>query len=394
MQKVRNTEGSTEVVEEAEAVAAQSPEVETGEELKLSMREALEVSLDEVKAKEESSNDSEISVREHTRAKRKASNETNLAADDNASTSRLSGAVTDDSRETSGSQLQPPAEWSKEEKEDFLSSTPKAQEAALRLHKARQGKLEEIKRESGELQWVKDLVKDLDPFVKTRGGKEPTHAQIAKAIDVVNRLGNANNIGDIVEVMRARNLPVPEILEQALNSAAEKTPDLQINAVLQRVAVLESMLSEGAKAQTNLVLAEQWNSFQNEQNAAGVAKYPDLANPETGLRLARNIGSLVGADGPTPLSEQFIASVKDRIPGATYQTLLQEAYRYLGGQVADSKEPPKTQTTQTHIVRSRRAASSVPGRSAGALSSGNVKRFPTRQAYAEAIAELNARDGE
>lgn len=258
--------------------------------------------------------------------------------------------------------LQPPAEWDKESKEDFLQSSPKSQEAALRLHQRRQATLEEIKRGKEELRkeaeenaWAKDVVKEITPFLKTRGDKEPTHAQVIKALKVVNEV-DANTRVAVADILRAKGIPVPaELLEgEEKNIADAKIIPLQndLNAIKMELA--QERLSKQRDS-----LSYVWQNFESEKNAAGRLKFPDVDNTEAGLKLASSIGSLVS--GQTALSNQFIANVRSRIPGADYHRVIVEAYRYLGGRVDDSL-PTKTQSSKQHIIQSSRAASSVPGR--------------------------------
>lgn len=283
--------------------------------------------------------------------------------------------------------LQPPSEWSKEEKEDFLASSPKQQEAALRLHNKRQAKLAEIKAESSELQWAKDLVKEITPFIKTRAGKEPTHAQVINALKMVNEI-DADAKGSVAAILKAKGLEVPkELLSNGADATDEKITPLQ-----KELTEIKNKLAQREQAEMGAVMHQHWQAFESEKNAAGTARYPDINNTESGLRLASSIGSLVRGD--TDLSKQFIANVKARIPDLTYPKLFAEAYKWYGGKVDDSAETPRTQATQKEIVRSSRAASSVPGRGAYSTSSGPVKKYKTiREAAAAALAEARESEG-
>lgn len=383
-------EKEAEVVD-TEIATEEAPIVETVETETegLSLREALEVGLE--KTQESKNEDSSAGVSE---SGSNAGREAEKRSDGVDSVSAAGGTRSDGSgsaanaaaQETAGQKpiFDAPAEWSKEEKEDFQASSPKAQAAALRLHKARQGKLEEIKREAAELQWAKDYAKEVTTFAKVHGEKEPTQAQILKALKVTNEISKAKNLPEVIEVLKAKNIPVPAELERA--ASEEKTSDPVNNAVLERLNRLESERAEEARAKVTQTLNHVWSGFERETNAAGAPKYPDLGNHESGLRLASSIGSLVG--GETELSKQFIAMVQQRIPGATYPKLLEEAYRYCGGRVDDS-QPPKTQSTQQHIARARRAASIVPG-SAMRNGTSNARRsLPLREAIQAAIEQEN-----
>lgn len=282
-----------------------------------------------------------------------------------------------------------PGEWSKDEIEDFKVLSPKQQEAVLRLHKSRSTTLSEIRQEAAELQWAKDIVKEITPFLKTRGDKEPTHAQVIKALKVVNEV-DSNTKGAVAAILKAKGIAVPkELLEEGTKDSVS---DEKIIPLQKELDEIKSWKAQQEHAEVSSILTDAWSTFEQSKNAAGTLKFPDANNTQSGIKLASNIGSLVGQQ--SELSKQFVAMVKARIPDANYQTLLTEAYRYCGGKVDDSSEPPRTQTTQKHIVRSSRAASSVPGRAAQSSSNGQVKRFKTyREAAAAALEEHREREG-
>lgn len=359
---------------------------ETAPEKGLSLRDALEVAIQATKPEPKAQNEELGKSREGSAAADKG--EARKGADNaRAPTSRERNKAADVS--SAGGGLEPPAEWDKDAKEDFRNSTPKAQEAALRLHRNRQSVLEEIRtgkeqiaREAAELQWAKDVVKEITPFLKTRGEKEPTHAQVIKALRVVNEI-DANAKGAVAEILKAKGIPVPKELENA--GVSSTIDDAKIVPLQNQLKEVQDELASRRRAETAAVVGQAWQSFEGLKNAAGTPKYPDCGNTESGIRLASNMGSLVS--GNTELSKQFIANVKARIPDLTYPKLLEEAYRYCGGKVDDS-DTSRTQDTQEqklkHVLKSSRAASSVPGRGAPTSSSGPVKKFKTYREAAKA----------
>lgn len=285
--------------------------------------------------------------------------------------------------------LQPPAEYDKEEQEDFRQSSRKAQEAALRLHKSRMRTLDELKERSRSVSHIEKLAQEIEPYVRATGMKEPATVAMQKAIAMYNQF----NVDDPAkaraaarEYLRAKGIDPRAIIEDdSQNQAAAIPPELA--STLRDVDVIKSRLAEEDRKRATDSLSSAWMGFESIKNAAGKPKYPDLGDTESGLRLASSIGSLVS--GVTDLSKQFIANAQSRIPGLTYDRLLEEAYRFHGGKVDDSAAPTRTQSTQSHLTNSRRAASSVPGRSAGSSSSGPVRKFKsTREAAEAALAQL------
>jgi hypothetical protein len=290
--------------------------------------------------------------------------------------------------------LEPPAEWEAEDKELFSKSSREQQQAALKLHQKRQAtfteiarRQEAINREAAELQWVKDIEKQITPFLKARGEKGPTHTQIIKALELVNEI-DRDPAATVAAILQARGQPVPrELLEKKSDSGVdEKIAPLQreVESLRMREAQREHERLAGT-------LRQSWSVFESEKNAAGEAKYPDIAgNSESALKLAGNIGILCG--GQTELSKQFIALAKARIPDLTLPRLYEEAYRYYGGRVIDAEAPKfPTQENQKHLAISQRAAASKPSRSAPSAPVGTVKKYKTyREAAEAAMRELNS----
>lgn len=284
--------------------------------------------------------------------------------------------------------VEPPSEWTKEEKEDFHTGSPKQKEAALRLHKNRQAKLEEIRRESADLQWAKDLAKEVEPYIRSVGGKKKAHEAIIDALEMRREFDEGNPRAAAAAYLKAKGVDIPEaLLEQDEDSkqTAEKT------AMQKRLDALESKIASEEVSKVRNVLSDAWNEFANEKNAAGGLKFPDVDNTSSGIKLASDIGSLV--DGVSDLSRQFIAKASERIPNLTIPKLIQEAYRFSGGKVDDSPAPRTQESQKEHLAKSSRAASSVPGRSAQYVN-GAVKKYKTtREAAQAALEEIKSREG-
>jgi len=278
--------------------------------------------------------------------------------------------------------LTAPAEWNKEEKEDFGTSTRKQQEASLRLHKSRQSTLEQIKRESAELEWSRELAKEATPYLKSVGEKLSSHEAIIRALKMRNEFEYEDPRKSVASFLQAKGLTLEDLSRQT----PEAVQDEKLTPLQERLNQLENRVAQEDHAKAEFTLGSAWSEFEQEKNAGGKPKYPDILNEEAGLKIATEIGSLVG--GHSDLSKQFISLAKTRIPDLTYPKLLSEAYRFLGGTVDDS-EAPRTQDKQQHVQQSRRAASSRPGGSTQSASVSTGKKLSYREAIAQALADLN-----
>ena len=346
-----------------------------GQEKGLSLRDALEVAHEATKpeAKVETEIPKDISSKENEQSAQKD----------------VSEPDGDLPAKREQPRFQAPGEWTPEERADFESSTPKQQEATLRLYKGRVNKLEEIKREAADLQWAKDLAKEVEPYLKAVGGKKKAHEALIDALKMRREFDEGDPKQAARDYLNAKGIPIPkELLEDADSS---KISDEKIIPLQKDLDAVKLRLAQEDHAKVTSVLSQAWQGFERAKNAAGTPKFPDVNNTESGIKLSSTIGSLVRGD--TDLSKQFIASVRNRIPDADFHVLLSEAYRFSGGRVDDS-EAPKTQSTQKHIAKSSRAASSVPGRGAQSTSSGPVKTYKSRrEATAAALAEIREREG-
>lgn len=350
-------------------------EIETEEVKGLSLRDALEVAVEATKEiKEDVSED-------------RGADQTGATESPAVDGGGREKASTDTGRPA----LQAPAEWSADEKIDFTTSTPKQQEAALRLHKARQGTLNEIRAAKKDLDDTKRLTETLAPYIKAIGLKKPTEVALKEAIEMWREFEEGDPDKAAVAYLQAKGRDVPKELLARAQANGPAAPDPEKVALQNRLSSVETKIAREETAKASAVLGGAWNLFEQETNAAGIARFPDLGNTESGIRLASNIGSLVG--GQTALSQQFIANAKSRIPGLTYPQLLAEAYKYCGGRVDDSPAP-RSQDSQKHIAISRRAASSVPGRGAPGASGTAPKKFKTyREAAEQAMRDLKEAEG-
>lgn len=100
-------------------------------------------------------------------------------------------------------QLEPPAEYTAEEKEDFKRLSKVGQEAQLRLDKSRRRLFEEARAEKEqareakrEHQDAKALAESITPYLKAIGVKEPSEVALKKsAYDVAGIRGRRSSRG-------------------------------------------------------------------------------------------------------------------------------------------------------------------------------------------------------
>lgn len=340
----------------------------------LSLRDALEVAIVATEDK-----------KENERVRTGNASSSDSSEEGGSKEEAVSARDTDAKVPSEEPKYEPPAEYTAEEKRYFSELSRKAQEAQLRLDKSRKTKIEEIKAAQREYDYVRRLAESVNPYIKARGLKESPEVALTKAVEMWREFEEGDPKRAAAEYLRAKGIEPPKELLQEIqaNPYEEQLAPLQseLNQIKQRIA-------QEDYARAGQSLNQAWSAFEQTKNAAGSARFPDLNNNEAGLQLASNIGSLVS--GATALSQQFIANVQARIPGASYLDLMAEAYRYLGGRV-DESSTSKSQTSQDHLLKSNRAASSVPGRSASVNGSVGVKKYKTyREAAAAALEQLKS----
>jgi len=277
--------------------------------------------------------------------------------------------------------LAAPGEWTAEEKADFAQLSRKQQEAALRLHKSRAQRLNDIKTAAAEYNHLKELANDVNPYLQSMGVKDSPTVAIQKAVKLWKELKESDPKQAAAAYLRSRGIEPPaELIETGKQGAAELPAEVTARLQAVDALIMEQQQQKLASARQNLSSA--WTNFEAQKNAAGTAKYPDLNESESGLALASNIGTLVS--GNSDLSRQFLANLQARIPNLTVDRVLEEAYRFYGGKVDDSPAATKSQSTQQHLIQSKRAAAPVPGRAPSSSRSEPVKRFKTYREAAEA----------
>lgn len=359
----------------------------------LSLRDALEVSIE--LHKEPKSQDDDTAKTGRDAAQKTASRDSSKTGD-GASPASTSA---DGAGDPGAKPLQPPSEYSPEEKADFLASPRKAQEAALRLDRSRKARIEEIKTAAREYdakkkehEDISDLARALTPYIKAIGSKMPTEVAMKKAIELWHSVESSNDPrGVLAQILERKGIKPPDDWKESTSKGSASSDDK--NSPLQeRLTRVEGELEKEKLGKLAATMRSAYVTLAQEKNGAGQLRYPDFSDPEKQGELGKAIGSLV--HGRSELSKDFIARTAARIPDLTLERLMLEAYRYCGGRIDDTAEAPsRTQNTQQHIEKSKRAASSVPGRGAQTTGSGKPKKFGSyREAAAAALAEHRERE--
>lgn len=368
---------------EAKSTESEASETPAVESKGMSLRDALEVGTETAKIKEAASGE------------RPSDNRSDRKDDGEKSLDRGEAASTQPDRRTeekTGPKYQPPADLDEAEKADFLSLSPKGQEAAIRLHKSRRAKLEAAFKAEKDAEPYRKLSENVNPYLKALGVKDSPEVAIQKALAMWREFEDAPDPkAAAAAYLKAKGVEVPEgFLEKKMADAA--LADEKIAPLQKEIEALKMRQADDDRARMVETHRTAWNSFAQEKNAAGALKFPDISDTDSGLKLAGDIGSLVNNE--TPLSKDFIARAQARIPGLTYEKLYAEAYKYLGGRVDESlNAPAKPEQAQSHLAKSKRAASSVPGRGGSGTASGPVKKYKSnREALQAAVEYLEAQE--
>jgi len=300
---------------------------------------------------------------------------------------------------TTPAPLNPPGELTAEEKAEFAELPRKQQEAIIRRHNGFRSKSDEIRREREqfarereEFKHIQDMAKEAATFFKARGETEPTHAQLIRALKVVNSI-DANTKEAVAEILQAKGIEVPEGFldgKTLPNPAIEKISSVQSD--LEEIKAWKAQRTQEDRLHHNL---QTWGTFTSIKNAAGGLKYPDIVgDDEAVIERSARIGQLVGNYGETEISKAFLTLVKSRIPNPSALDLVDQAYRHLGYRIDESTQAPSQEDPRKHIQRSNRAALSVPGRGSSATNGRSVKTFKDpREARRFAYRELKERQG-
>lgn len=214
---------------------------------------------------------------------------------------------------------------------------------------------EEAERERKEAQTWRQLGERAKPYIEARGREGVTPDQaILEALRLIDAFRTADPASAKAEL---KAIGIDLDAPAGRKGASEIPPELQ-----SKIATLEEKLNrvtQKEEAQTQERLAGLFNSvftkMGQEQNRVGETVYPDLQDSsEQGIEFAKRLGSFA-------FNPEFQAGVRRRFPDADFERVVREAYVVAGGRV--SGEAAKvSESNQTKIDKSRRAAASTPGR--------------------------------
>lgn len=277
---------------------------------------------------------------------------------------------------------EPPSEFSADGKKAWKEKNITGiQKEYRRLHDSRTQEITRAQKAEREARmegktW-RELGEKLKPYIEARGleGVPPDKAMM-EAIDLIQEFKRQNPA-----TVKAELRKIGIDLDKAPDQSANSTPDPKLDTIQTRLDALEREKAVNELKKVENVFATVFDTLGAQKNRTGEPVFPDLLdNSEEGKELARAIGSRTQ-------DPAFQARILRRFPGADFTVLVREAYRAEGGRV--SGEPVQVSTSnQKHIDKSRRAASSTPGRVvARNESSSLIGKLSRRAAIARAIEE-------
>lgn len=195
---------------------------------------------------------------------------------------------------------------------------------------------------------AEDLVSNVQSYLKLRGEDGPTEAQVAEAVKLVAEFRkHKGNPALLKQELKAIGIDLDAAPEQEVES--EKITTLQ-----NRLEALERDKEIQVYEQVAQTFNAAYQNLISQKNRTGDPVFPDLLdNSEKGIQFGRDLGSVTQ-------DPRFRAQVLRRFPEADLSVLVREAYKFLGGRVADDSVTV-SKNNQQHIQKARRAAASSPG---------------------------------
>ena len=248
--------------------------------------------------------------------------------------------------------IEPPAEFSSEGKKAWKDKNINLiQKEYTRIHSSRTAELtraQNAERQAREASKpVKDLAEKVRSYLAIRGEEDlPDEVKIAQALQLVNELKKGDKAA-----IRAELRSIGIDLDAAPGEVISN-PD-QNSALQERLERIERIEEERNFQQTTQVFETVFEKLTSQKTRTGKTVFPGLLDSsEKGMQFAHELGSLTQ-------DERFRAGVLRRFPGADMTILVQEAYKYLGGEV--SGDPVTvSNNNQQHVEKSRRAAAVSP----------------------------------
>jgi hypothetical protein len=277
-------------------------------------------------------------------------------------------------------EVAPPAAFSAEAKEAWRNKDYKrVNQEYDRLFRARDQEVGRVHTRERQLEQENKTIKELADKVKSylavRGDEAPDEMKIVQALQLVNELRK----GDAASV-KAELKKAGIDLDKAV--AQTNQPEEKITTLQERLERLERDKETQVYEKAVQTFGAVYQKLSSQKNRTGDPVFPDLLDDSpSGIQFGHDLGSLTQ-------DPKFQAGVLRRFPDADLVTVTREAYKYLGGRVAGevAKESPKS--NQQHIIQSRRAAASTPGRATSTKSSSDlIGKLSRKAAIRAAIAE-------
>jgi hypothetical protein len=280
---------------------------------------------------------------------------------------------------------EPPSEFTAEGKEAWKNKDIRGiQKEYQRINTSRLQELSRAqtaeKQAREEAKTWKQLGEMAKPYIEARGqeGVTPDKA-IMEALALVNEFRKANpatvkqelkRLGIDLDKAPENQVAIPKEVEEKINHLQNVTDQLHKEREAQRLEAVA----------VNFDTAFKYMASQKDRTGQSI--FPDTPdNSEKGIELASNIGSLIR-------DPKFQQGVSRRIPDADFNTLVVEAYKFLGGRVTGEAVKVSEKNNQQQVEKSRRAAASAPSKTVARNDEKNlVGKLDRRAAIARAINE-------
>jgi hypothetical protein len=288
-------------------------------------------------------------------------------------------------------EIDPPAGFNKEEIEAWKrKDIAGIQKGYRRIHDARTAEIsraqtaerkarEEAERERNEAKTWRELGKMAAPYIEARGSEGiPPQQAMMEALALINEIKKGDpslvkselkKIGiDLDKAPTQPTAALPKEIQEEIRSLREVVDEYKNEKEQQK-------FSQIVQAFDSI-----FEKMLSEKTRTGDPVFPGLLDSsEAGIAFAKELGSY--ASDP-----RYQAMVRRRFPNATFETIVREAYKDLGGKVSGDPAKVSTQANNQHLQRSRRASAAQPGRTAPRVNDSNLQgKLSNRAALAKAF---------
>ena len=282
---------------------------------------------------------------------------------------------------------EPPSEFSSAGKAAWKSKDIVGiQKEFRRIHDSRTAEITRAQRAEREAReegkTYRELARMAAPYIEARGteGVTPEKA-IMEALALINEFKKGDPATVKAELKR-----IGIDLDKAPTQATASIPG-ELKAELEDLQKFKDEYKREKEEQqfqrTVQTFDTIFQSLTSQKTRAGESVFPDLLdNSEKGIAFARELGSLTQ-------DRRFQDGVLRRFPDANLETVVREAYKYLGGKVSGEAVKVSPQSNQEHIKRARRAAAATPGRTAPRVNDSNLSGKLSNRAALQKAIELN-----